>query len=187
MADELTTNRLATLTFLASAVPGQRLGRTAAMKLMYFLQVLHDVPLGYTFRLHTYGPFDPAVLDDIGTAKSLDAISEKMVTYPVGYGYESSPGPSAKEIQAKATDWLKENRPALDSAIKEFGPWSASLLELGSTVVFVDREFLDQQGEATVEAIANRVREIKPHFSEATVLAKVNHFLSKGMLKSVRP
>jgi len=32
------------------------------MKMKYFLQELKEVPLGYDFRLSTYGPFDAEVL-----------------------------------------------------------------------------------------------------------------------------
>jgi uncharacterized protein len=178
-------DRVATLAYLASAVPGQRLGRTAAMKLMYFLQTLYGVPLGYSFRMYSYGPFDSAVLDDIGTADALKAIREKTVLNPLGYRHESTPGPDAEAIRAKAAKWLADNRQALDAVAAEFGGWSAAQLELGSTIVFVDREFKAERGGATLDEIALRVREIKPRFSAEEVRSKVEQFRSKGFLTSV--
>jgi hypothetical protein len=184
-SDPLTTNRIAVLVALATAVPGKTMGRTAAMKLAYFLQELYGVRLGYDFRLHTYGPYDEEVLSDLATATMLQALSEKMVTYSKGYGYEIRPGPRAEPARAAAADWLSANRSTLDQVVREFGAWSASDLELGSTVLFVDRELRDRGDSATHEDIASRVRKIKPHFSERAILARVEHFHAKGWLLSV--
>jgi uncharacterized protein len=182
---DLSDARLAALVSLASAAPGQTLGRTAAVKLLYFLQELYRVPLGYDFRLYTFGPYDAEILNDLGTAKTLDALTEKTVFYNIGYGYEISPGPQAEAVQARARAWLRANRPKIDAVAAEFGRWSASDLELGATVVFADREFAATGRVATEAELASRVREIKPHFSEATVLARVNDFRDKGWLRSV--
>jgi hypothetical protein len=186
ISDTLTTNRVATLVALAAAVPGQTLGRTAAMKLVYFLQELYGVPLEYDFRLHTYGPFDADVLGDLGTATTLQALTEKTVTYSRGYGYEIGLGRRADVARTAAADWLAAHQSALDQVVQEFGSWSASDLELGSTILFVDRELKGQGTVAAHETIASRVRKIKPHFSEQAILARVKRFQAKGWLLSVR-
>jgi uncharacterized protein len=183
--DVISTKRLAALVSLVSGAPGQTLGRTAVVKLLYFLQELKGVSLGYDFRLHTYGPFDPDVLDDLNTGKSLQALTEKTVTYSAGYGYEIKVGPKSDRIKLLANEWLKANQDALSSVAADFGPWSAAELELGSTVVFVDREFQSQQKSTRFEEIASRVRNIKPHFSEAAVLDRVKQFHAKGWLVSI--
>lgn len=181
----MNTKRVAALVALASSVPGQTIGRTAAVKYAYFLQELFGVELGYDFRLYTYGPYDEEVLSDLATARTLQVVTERTVTYSAGYGYEIKPGPQAEVIKKEAADWLGANRSAIDQVAAEFGTWSASELELGSTVLFVDREFNSQRESATPHDIASRVRKIKPHFTEAVILAKVNHFKNKGWLKSV--
>ncbi len=38
-------------------------GVVQLMKVLYFAQAHHSIPLGYTIRRHTYGPFDKAVYD----------------------------------------------------------------------------------------------------------------------------
>jgi uncharacterized protein len=184
-SDKLLTQRFAALVFIASAAPGQTIGRTAAVKLLYFLQELFGVPLGYYFRLYTYGPFDNDVLHDLGTAVSIDALTEEIVYFRVGYGYAIKPGKKADAIKRLAKDWLDANRSALDSVAKEFGSCSAADLELGSTVLFVDREFKSNGSPSSFVEIAKRVQEIKPNFSESTILSRVNHFLDKGWLKSI--
>ena len=62
-------------------VPNQRLGRTQVMKLLYFLQELKGIPLGYDFRLFNYGPFDSEVLSDLSLACSSNAIVEETVLF----------------------------------------------------------------------------------------------------------
>ena len=64
--------RLAVLSDLVQRAPG-RLGRTAIMKLAYFRQTVKEVPLGYNFRLYTYGPYDGDVLTDLSQAEAMRA------------------------------------------------------------------------------------------------------------------
>src|SRR3972149_3482778 len=72
-----TWNRLALITALVKEMPG--LGRTAIMKLPFFLVVLRNVPLDYDLRLYTYGPFDSNVLDDLSYAESLEAVKSELI------------------------------------------------------------------------------------------------------------
>jgi len=65
-----------------------KLGRTALMKLAFLLQTVRGVPLGYNFRLYTYGPYDGDVLDDLGQAEAMKAVESSLVAYSGGYGYE---------------------------------------------------------------------------------------------------
>src|SRR5262249_12172233 len=61
MTQEL-ARRLATIVALVERSSGKSLGRTAVMKLLYFLSALRGVQLGYRFTLYSYGPFDSEVL-----------------------------------------------------------------------------------------------------------------------------
>jgi hypothetical protein len=67
------------------------MGRTTLMKLIYFLQTLKGLPLGYRFRLYTYGPFDPKVLDDLKMAEMSGIVRSSVSSYSGGYGYEIRP------------------------------------------------------------------------------------------------
>ena len=70
-----------------------KLGRTALMKLAFLLQTVEGLPLGYNFRLYTYGPFDEDVLNDLGQAECMQAVVSTMVPFSggEGYGYSSPP------------------------------------------------------------------------------------------------
>ena len=184
MPPTLLEMRNAIVARLVCKAPRQTLGRTALMKLMYFLQELKEVPLGYDFRLYTYGPFDSEVLSDLGTATNLNTVVEKTVIYPRGYGYEITGGKHAERL----SDELQLNNAKLaeqiDAVVEEFGSFGAAELELQSTIVFVDREFVCGGSPALVSAVVERIQQIKPHFDEKTILDRVTGMQRKGWLRS---
>src|SRR5580658_9360493 len=93
-----------------------RFGRTALMKLCYFLQEAKGVPLQYNFSLYTYGPFDSEVLADLQTAEELNILETEFEQYPGGYGYQISPGPSADRVIKQVKEFLDEHREVVDWA-----------------------------------------------------------------------
>ena len=179
--------RLALITTLVEQAPNQTLGRTAIVKMAYLLQVLRGVPLGYDFRLYTYGPFDSELLGDLEYAQALNAVEVRTVLYAGSYGYEVRPGPAAAAVKAQAGDWLAQYQQAINWVVGEFGACTASELELLSTIVYTDRELSRNHQTATAEELAHRVREVKPHFAESHVLDKTNFLLGRGLLTSVKP
>jgi hypothetical protein len=178
--------RLALITCLVERAPGQVLGRTAIVKLAYLLQVLRRVPVGYDFRLFTYGPFDAEVLSNLDSARSLEAVTVKTVDHPAGYGYEVRPGPLAGVVKAQAAEWLTQYQGDIDWVVRAFAGHTAAELGLLSTSVYVDRELAAQgKGIVPVEELVRRVREVKPHFSEAAVAQLVRAGQAEGWLSAV--
>lgn len=177
-------DKIGLMAALVEKAPAQTLGRTAIMKLAYFLQVLKKVPLGYDFRLHTYGPFDSDVLDDLGYAGIFGAVKEKTVIQSKGYRYEIKPGKRCAGVQQKSQAWLEQHREAIDWVVQEFGNLTAADLELISTIVYVDREN-HKEGKFPLQKLAKQVREIKPRFTEAEVLSKCREASEKGFLLAV--
>jgi uncharacterized protein YwgA len=148
------------------------------MKLMYFLQTLKCVPLGYRFTLYSYGPFDSDVLSDLNEAELLGYVDSEVVNYVGGYGYEitASDSPST-------SGFLDEYRDAIDWVVSEFGSEGSAELELSSTIVYADRD--EPVGSQTVEELAKRVHEVKPHFDEARIVQRIERLKEKGLLKSI--
>lgn len=185
--NKLQAERLALITDLCSRVPGESLGRTALMKLCYFLQVVKGVPLGYHFTLYSYGPFDSNVLADLGTAESLGAVDSTVVYYPGGYGYNIQKAGRGDSVLASGADFLARHRVALDWVVAEFGTLTSANLELQSTIVFADRESFRKCETLTLEELARLVREIKPHFQVTSILEHASRLYDKGLLKSAKP
>lgn len=176
--------RLATIVTLAEEKP--RLGRTAVMKLCYFLQTLRSVPLGYRFTLYSYGPFDSNVLSDLSTAEALGGIESKTVLYSGGYGYEISPAAKSRSVKRLATGFISKYEADLDWVIEQFAKFGSADLELLSTIVYVDREFARANERLTPGALAEKVREVKPHFKEEYIQRRVDELRQEKMLRSVR-
>jgi hypothetical protein len=179
--------RIGLIATLVDRAPGQVLGRTAIMKLCYFLQALRNIPLGYDFTLHTYGPFQSDVLEDLAYAQVFGAVTEKTVSQAEGYRYEVRPGKRCAKAQQVVTEWLEQHRKDLDWVIGEFARFNASDLELFSTIVFVDRENAKEGRRIPLDQLEKQVRNIKPRFPESYVLEKCRQALEKKFLKSVSP
>ncbi|HWG47530.1 MAG TPA: hypothetical protein VN688_32505 [Gemmataceae bacterium] len=175
-------NRLGLIAALVERAAEQPLGRTALVKLAYLLQTFRRVPLGYDFRLYTYGPFDAEVLNDLAQAQSLQVVEVKIVSNAVGYGYDIRPGTNIEWLKRHVASWLAEHDEALNWVMSEFGHRSASELELIGTILYVDQENLKQSQRVSVENLIQRVREIKPHFAEEFVKSKVEELIEKRLL-----
>jgi len=152
--------RIALLAELVKQAPA-KLGRTAIMKLMFFLKVLRNVPLPYDFRLYTYGPFDSDVLGDLAYAEALDAVRSAIVAYPGGYGYEYSAGPQAARIEEHDRDLVEQHRESIRWVLERFGHRSAVDLEMASTLVYIDR----QKPGTSIPELAKKVSTVKPHLT----------------------
>lgn len=176
--------RLAVITELVSRAPSGHVGRTALVKLCYFLQTVRKVPLGYRFTLYSYGPFDSNVLADLGSAENVHAVQSKIVSYPGGYGYEISPGERGDSARLIGKEFLDQHHDDINWVLKEFGAHSSADLELESTIVYVDREAARNSQPQSIEILAQRVRDVKPRFKEEYIQGKAAQLQDKGLLMS---
>ena len=175
-------NRIAVITLLAEK--SAKLGRTALMKYCYFLQTLRRVPLGYSFSLYSYGPFDSDVLADLGAAESVGGVKTEVEYYPGGYGYRIEPGIRKDGAKRWGADFLQRYESDIDWVLEQFGTLNASQLELASTIVFSDREAAIKGEKLASEQLAQRVQDIKPHFSTAQILDLLSDLKKRNLLKT---
>ena len=185
--NRLRDERLAVIADLSARAPDGVLGRTAIMKLCYFLQVLKGVPLGYRFTLYSYGPFDSDVLSDLGTAESLGAVNSVIDYYPGGYGYKIQKAAGNEAVVSLGSHFLDRYRASIDWVLSEFGSLKSADLELQSTIIFVDREADRKSKELELTRLASQVHDIKPHFSESSILENAIRLYEKGILLRARP
>lgn len=176
-------DRLATITKLVAEAPN-KLGRTALMKCLFFLKALRNVPLPYTFRLYTYGPFDADVLEDLQYAESLGAVESTVSHYQGGYGYEFSAGPQAKEIQSAAGAFVSSHKDSIDWVLREFGERSAVELEMASTIIYIDRALDEKGNPVTVEEIVKKVHDVKPHLAIDAIEKEARRLKKRDLLRA---
>lgn len=178
--NETPWHRYGLIVRLAEAMPsGTALGRTALMKLIYFLQTIKGMPLGYHFSLYTYGPFDSEVLADLTQVQERGGVVSNTIFHQLGYGYEIKPGEHAEEVRTQADSFLKEHETTINAVIEEFGKLSPANLELASTLVFASRE---EKGMLPKEQLIQRVKQIKPRFTPEEIQIQWEVLHAKGYL-----
>ncbi|MEW6265696.1 MAG: hypothetical protein AB1641_21695 [Thermodesulfobacteriota bacterium] len=178
-------NRLGVILELIEKSPSKTLGRTAVMKLLYLLQTVKGLPLGYDFRLYVYGPFDSGVLEDLEYAETLEAVATEVRYFPSGYSYHLRSGKKADEIRNKSFSFLQRYKSDIDSIMDEFGSKSASDLELISTIIFSDGNYAQRNTRVTIKESSARIREIKPQFTLEKIESTASALLEKGLLKAL--
>jgi uncharacterized protein len=171
--------RLALIAAMVEKAPGR--GRTALMKYCYFLQAIRGVPLGYSFTLYAYGPFESDVLADLGSCEAMGAIVETVVEYPRSYGYRITPGAALDEVKDLAPVFVARYEPDVAWVVEAFGTLTAAELELVSTVIYADRSLR----QATKEELVQVVHGVKPHFTLERIRGYVERLQSKGLLGSL--
>ena len=178
----LVFQRLASVVQLINASHSEYLGRTAIVKCEFFLQILRGVPLRYDFTLYSYGPFDSSVLTDLAYGNDIGVLSESLVPYRRGYGYEIRVGESADEIVRRARGFLEDHRDAISYVGKRFGSLGAADLELESTLIYLDREANAAGQSASSAGIAERLVRIKPRFTLGAVQQRMSALAREGLL-----
>lgn len=177
------SDRIAVITRLVEKSPN--LGRTALMKYCYFLQTLRRVPLGYSFSLYSYGPFDSNVLADLDATESVGGVKTEVVYYPTGYGYRIEPGTRTEAAKRWGAQFLNRYEDDLDWVVAQFQNLNSAQLELASTIVYSDREASAKSEQPSLERLIQSVHNVKPHFSHSQIQSLLMDLKNRNLLKSV--
>jgi len=129
-------------------------GKTVLQKLVYILQEVFQVPVGYDYILYNYGPYCAELADDLMFFASLDGVK---VEWSDGLGFEIREASKTGHFRKRAEAFLKRYEAQISKAINNFGHMNARELELYSTIIYVAKE-----GPLTKDELIKRVSEIKP-------------------------
>jgi hypothetical protein len=154
------------------------------MKCLYLLQTIRGVPLGYHFRLYTYGPFDADVLGDLSLAERLGAVEGELLQYPGGHRYEIRGGVKAEQVIEHARDYLHHHEDDIDWVLRVFGGRSARDLENASTLVFTDRAAIEQGEHLTLGELIRKVHEVKPHLTSSIIEQAARNLKEQGLIEA---
>jgi uncharacterized protein YwgA len=171
---------IAQLAQLYSKKGASNLGKTALQKLIYFLQVVHGVDLGYEYTLYTYGPFSTELVADLDTAAQMNLV---LAVYDPGIGgYEIKPGESVDALQKQSREFMKTVTPKLEAVFNTFRDSGAKSLELRATIVYVDREARADQVLLDDDTLVSEVHRLKPHFTEQVIREAISELRKIGYL-----
>ena len=143
-----------------------QLGKTVLQKVVYLLQDLARVPIGYRFQFYTYGPFSVELLQDLDLVEGLGGVKIHRVVSLTG-GFEIVPGDRADDLIRRATTWLKEEgaSDAIFRIVEDYGHLSARDLELRATVVYVVRDLELRGTIGDSDRVKEVVEDLKPRLT----------------------
>ncbi len=168
-------------------------GVVQLMKVLYFAQAHHGVPLGYTMRRHTYGPFDKAVYD-------LEEEGERQGWFSVDKAVDKQgaryvPGAELDSLAREAEGTLGRWKGELDGLLELAGGFDTTGLEALATLHAAWNDLLLEGCQPTDGEIILEVLECWPGKKEKfqrgelrTYLAylKATPYIPKGIGQSTR-
>jgi len=165
--------RTASILALIDKSNSKELGKIQLQKLVYFLQVA-GVPLGYSYEIYHYGPYSFELASEIGSLDSLGILD--VTTDPNGYGFHIRPGTFNETYDFNAK-YLSQ----LEKVTKTLASNSASQLEVKATLHFV-RSVMEKRSKPTDSEVINKVKALKPHYTEKFILGCLNELKNTNWL-----
>lgn len=134
------------------------LGKTKLQKLVYLLEKLKNVSVGYDFCFYTYGPFSSDLAADLDYVNTVGGV--RIDYEPSINMFEIKPGENVTRLTEKSKDFLVQNNSSIEEIVDRFGSKQAKELELLATLVFVAKS-----GILDHDKLVKKVKELKPRFS----------------------
>jgi uncharacterized protein YwgA len=160
--------KFAIIAYIAKATMEKgTLGKKALQKLMHLSHELRNVPVGYDFKLYTYGPFSRELAGDVDLLDSMGLISVQFDASR--NGYEIKAVEKSQEILSKNEEFINSVKDDLDFIVERFGGRLAKELELSSMITFILKNRLTDVNDD--QAIVNKFLEIKPHYHQSEISA----------------
>jgi uncharacterized protein YwgA len=151
-------NRYAIIRYIVDELTD--VGKIKMQKLVYFLQSIFDVPLGYDYKMHYYGPYSDELNDDL-IAMQMNKNVE-IGADPSGYGYHIIPGTEAVTTK---NDILGKYSKGISKCLTEFDGFNPSELEILSTLHFV--KYI--AGVSNEDKIIEKTSMLKPVFTKVAI------------------
>lgn len=164
--------RYALITHLAKEIgDSQTFGKKAAQKVVYLLQELGRVPVGFRYTFYTYGVFSSELANTLGVVEGLEGIK---VDYDENQNtYQIKPGVKAGKLEKRGEDFLLRYKADIAKIVSFAKPRTAKRLELISTIVFIEKNE-DLDIDCDEKKLIQRVRELKPQFDDQEIIVGIN-------------
>jgi hypothetical protein len=150
-------------------------GKIQLQKVAYFLQESYGIPLGYTFRMHHYGPYSREADNDLLKLRLMGFIH--IEPDESGYGFHVTP---SCEAEGSWTSALAQYENQLADAITKLGRLPAYLLEVQATIHYVSQLV---EG-ASAEEVATIVHRLKPKFLPESIAKAREQLQQLGLLET---
>ena len=151
-----------------------KVGHTYLQKLLYILQEVFSLDLGYKFKLYHYGPYSSELLGDIELLNHNGSIAISI--NPGGFGYNFS---LREERDVEIEIPLNEE---IEHLISFLSDKSAKELESLATAHFVYKNLLRSGEEINREKISSIVNQLKTHLSIEEIERSIELLETKRMI-----
>ena len=137
-----------------------QVGKTVVQKMIFLLDKKGVV--NYDYSLYHYGPYSPAVENDLNYVEFLDGVE---IDWIKNQGYFIKPGRSTASLEESLS---AEGKGAIDEVVKNFGQMRALDLSLLATVLYFWDRF-----EGDADGLTMAVKSVKPQYSEGDIREKI--------------
>jgi len=153
-------------------------GKVKLQKATYFLQEAMNVPLGYDFVMHYYGPYSFELDNTLEEMQGRDILKVTVRLYPTGKDYEFSPGKNEQGMEFPSGYKAKVER-----VTNFFKSLNAQKMELCATIHFVQSILKERGTYFNKSSVAKEVRELKPKFSVQIIEKWYGKLLDEKLLE----
>ena len=168
---KLLMRRLAIIRRITELAPDP--GKTSIQKIVYFLQSGLEVPLGYRFKMHYFGPYSEDLDGKLSLASAMGIVEIRDDS--AGYGYHIKPGKfDVEDVEPTMTS------DEIDETIIELAELELPQLELLATVHFVQTI----QSQWDRGKVIRTVGRLKPKFSDKRIERAYRDIEEMGFIKS---
>jgi uncharacterized protein YwgA len=167
----------ALITFLAGKNISN-LGKTKLQKLVFFMKAVKNIPVDYSYRFYTYGPYCDELSGDISYLEAVNALD--ISSDINGFGFVIREGEKSAFMKNKARDFLAKFENDINDIIEKFKNKNANEMELLSTIVYLNKR--EDVCRANKKCLVERIRELKPHFSLSKIQSGIDELSSFGYL-----
>ena len=152
----------------ALAEAGSWCGETHVQKAVFMLQTVANVPTGYDYILYKHGPFSFGLRDELATMRAENLV-ELVIRNP-DYGPAIAPTASSERLENAAKETLFRFQAEIAFVARAVGNKGVSELERIATALLI---FRDNPTETNAHDPTRRLKEVKPHVSEADAVAAI--------------
>ncbi len=166
------------IAYLAKAMDGHdaQFGKTSLQKIIYILQEVYQVNVGYKFILYNYGPYSADLATDLEYIAALNGVDVSWVNTG---GYRIKPDSDVDTFIEKSKDFLDKHKNDIDKAIETFGNLSAKELELRATIIY----FVNDCGIREDSEVTDKIHQLKPYFKEDKIRSTIEELKSLGVIR----
>lgn len=164
----------ALIIYLAGRADEINLGKTKLQKLIYFLKAVKNLPLEYSYRFYTYGPYCDELAGDLSYLSAIGALEISFDTNRFGYAVRE--GKHADMFRNKAEWFFKKHQQDIDDVVQKFMGKNAREMELLSTILYLT--YNEQQCRENRDSLLERAKDLKPQFAPAEIEAGIDQLIS---------